>query len=78
MSPLVGMHDNSKAPPTRDRLQLQKTTLRTLLDDELDHVGGGTWGSAYTGTEGGWNCWSPAVFGGGGGGSGGGMTTGNH
>ena len=64
------MHDNSKKARPQGRLQLQKKTVRTLLDEELDQVGGGTFGGAYTGSEGGWNCWSPAFFQGGGGGSG--------
>ena len=60
------MSQTTKPVPPADRLQLQKKTLRTLLDDELDRVAGGTWGGEYTGSEGGWNCWSPSFFEGGG------------
>ena len=69
------MNHTSKPGPVGDRLQLHKKTLRTLLDEELDHVAGGTFGGAYTGSEGGWNCWSPSFFEGG---AGGGGSCGNH
>ena len=64
------MQDDTKPALRRIPLRLQKKTVRTLLDEELDQVGGGTFGGVYTGTEGGWNCWSPSFFEGGAGGGG--------
>jgi hypothetical protein len=49
-------HERDQSP--QPALQLEKKTLRTLLDDELDHVAGGYgFGSRDTGTEYGPVCW---------------------
>jgi hypothetical protein len=62
------MNKPNPQPPSASPLRLRKETLRTLLDDELDVVVGGTFWSG-AGTDG-IQCWMPSHPGGSGGGGG--------